>query len=231
MKPDLSRSLALVIMLGILLTALSGCWNPFAPDKGDDPPPQPPANYRDRLHPDDVIHNLETSYEYKNAQEYLYCLAEEFIFHTSPADQNDPDNPLDEEWFKQDERDIHEAMFAEDSNVDRIRLTLTVVNAPNEPNPGPDPESTHDDTWLYRVAVDLQVVVPPPDGGENLILLANADQQYLFSVDPNETGPNGEDLWEVLEWWDLEDGQYRLPAGETCDIKTTFGRIKARFIE
>jgi hypothetical protein len=229
MKPNLSRSLALVIVLGILLTALSGCWNPFAPDKGKDPPPRPPASYRDRLHPDDVIHNLQTSYEYMNAQEYLYCLAEEFIFHTSPADQNDPENPLEEQWFKQDERDIHNAMFADGSNVERIRLTLTVVSSGF--NEGGDPGSTLDDTWDYRVAVDLQVVVPPPDGGENLILLANADQDYVFSVDPNETGPNGEDLWEVLEWWDLEDGSYRLPAGDSCDIRSTFGRIKARFIE
>ena len=87
--------------------------------------------------------------------------------------------------------------------VERIRLTLTTVHTEFDPGVSPD---TSDDTWQYRVGVDLQVIVDSDEYDEPLILLANADQDFEFAVDPDETGPEGEDLWEIASWHDLEDG-------------------------
>ncbi len=201
MRENLARGLVIVSVLGALLVAVGGCWNPFAPPDDPDPPDPHPASYVIRSQPDSVLHNLTTAYVYRNAREYLDCLAEEFLFHPSEADQGDPSNPLPETWGKLTEQDIHENMFGEGSDVDRITLTLTHIS--DAFSAGASPDSTYDDTWEFQEGVDLRVIIPIP--GDELILLATADQLFVFQVDPHEVGPQGQDLWEVRDWWDLQD--------------------------
>jgi hypothetical protein len=224
-----TRSLALLTVLAILLMALGGCWNPFAPPDGDPGDPGDSETYRYRLTPEDVLHNLTTAYEYMNSEEYLLCLAEEFVFKTALTDQNDPNNPLPPEWGKQTERDIHLNMFADDSNVDRITLDLTDRNI--EFVEGPFPDQTDDDTWRYTEEVDLRVYIPLPD--DDLIYLATADNMFTFQVDadPGQVGPNGEPLWEIIEWEDLEDRAAGALRRDPNTEITSVGRIKSRYLE
>ena len=49
------RRLAVSMLLAVLALTLSGCWNPFAPDPVP-PVPIDPAEYRDRITPEDVLH-------------------------------------------------------------------------------------------------------------------------------------------------------------------------------
>ncbi len=217
----------MLLALGLILTMAGGCSNPFAPPGGGGGGGGGEASYRDRLSPTDALHNLDTAYEYKNADEYLACLAEDFIFYTAEADQNDPQNPLPEDWDKQIERGIHENMFGDETDVDRITLTLT--NQSIDYNSGADPLDPSDDTYAYVEAVDLRVYIPIP--GDDLILLATANNMFVFGVDPNEVGPNGETLWEVKEWHDLDERSGSLVSEGSTAESTSVGRLKAGFLE
>lgn len=222
-----TRILTMLVALGLVVAVAGGCSNPFAPPGGGDGGGGGgEASYRDRLTPADVLHNLDTAYEYKNADEYLACLAEEFIFFTAEADQNNPEEPLPEDWDKQTERLIHENMFGDNSDVDRITLTLT--NQGIEYDQGQDPEDPMDDRYSYVEAVDLRVYIPIP--GDDLILLATANNMFVFGIDPNEVGPNGETLWEVKEWHDLDERRGGQVEGSTAE-STSVGRLKAGFLE
>ncbi len=223
------RSLALLTVLAVLLVGLGGCWNPFAPDEGDGNGGGESETYRYRLTPEDVLHNLTTAYEYMNAEEYLLCLAEEFMFLTAEADQNDPNEPLPPDWGKQVEREIHENMFGDESDVDRITLDLT--DGPIEFVPGPFPDETYDDVWMYTEEVDLRVFIPLPD--DELMYLATADNMFTFQIDldPGQVGPNGEPLWEIIEWEDLEERAGAVHRGDPDTEITSVGRIKSRYLE
>jgi len=223
MERTLNRTTMLVLVLALAAGSLGGCSNPFSPPEGD-PIPNPPP---ERTSPQNVLLVLTRSYEDMSAQDYLDCLAEEFIFYTAEADQNDPNNPLPEDWDKQTERVIHENMFAEGTDVDRITLTLT--NQSIDFIPGPDPEDPLDDRYAYVEAVDLRVFIPIP--GDDLILLATANNMFVFQIDPNELSSEGEPLWEIVEWHDLDERSggpvHEGPATELASV----GRVKTHSLE
>ena len=174
--------------------------------------------YPERTTPDNCLARLVAAYENMNLYAYLDCLAEDFVFHTAEADQNDPNNPLPPDWDKETEREIHENMFGPDTNV--ARITISHYTETSEFDPGSDP-GTADDTWDYEEDVYLMLYIPLPGG--DLIYLVTADQRFLFHVDPDQSGQGGEDLWEIVEWWDVDpwDGERREDS--------TWGSIKALY--
>jgi hypothetical protein len=200
----LRRLLASGLILVLALSA-AGCWNPFAPPEGDDPPPVK-VSYKLRTSPENVLYNLKTAYIYRNIDEYVDCLAEEFEFHLSPEDTE-----IGEWWGKQTESDIHAAMFDRDSNVERIELVLTDKERYHDE--GELPLDPMDDRWHCWEGTDLRVTVI---------------EEFIFRIDPLEVGPEGETLYEVIEWWDLEDsgGTLRVTPGVE---RVTFGGLKALY--
>jgi hypothetical protein len=188
-----TRRLAVYVLLAVLVFTLSGCWNPFAPDKGKQKPVEP-ADYHDRESPEDVIHNLKTAYVWKNAAEYLDCLSEDFIFYPTDEDVQNPNNGIPPEWYKDTETNTHQNMFASGSNVESITLQLTEITSEHIPGIPDDPT---DDIYIYREDVDLRV---------NLIngvtLLATAPSEYYFRVDEDQQGENGELWYEIYLWYD-----------------------------
>lgn len=227
MSKHVLRWLAAFVLAAVAGSTVVGCWNPFAPEGGGDTPPVK-VQYKPRTSPANVIYNLNTAYKFRNADEYLACLAENFEFTLNPEDSGNPDNDLPVSWGKQEERDIHRAMFSDttavDHRVDHIDLTLTNIFI--EFDQGADPNIQEDDRYTYREDTDLRVYI-----GE-LTLLADANQDFVFQIDPDETGENGETLWEVVEWFDLQ-GDTR--GKELTDVSTegaepiSFGRLKAMF--
>lgn len=191
----------LTALAAVVLLTLTGCASKSTgPEDTDDSP-----HYKLRTGPANIIYNLNTAYEWMDAEEYLDCFAEDFEFTLNPDDLGNPDNPLPESWGKQEERDIHEAMFSDATNVGHVDLTLTNVSV--DFDAGADPYDTSDDRYTYREGTDLRVTI-----GE-LIFLANADQQFVFRVDADETGPNGQTLWEIIEWHDLQCGRHESSWG------------------
>jgi hypothetical protein len=187
------RRLAVFALLAVLVFALSGCWNPFAPNKGKTKPIEP-ADYRDRETPEDVIHNLRTAYIWKNAAQYLDCLSEDFIFYPTDEDVQDPNANIPPEWYKPQESEMHTNMFDSGSDVESISLVLTEMTSEYiEGIPG----DLSDDIYIYREGVDLRV---------NLVtgttLLATAPSEYWFRVDQDQQGEGGEIWWEIYLWYD-----------------------------
>jgi len=212
-----ARPTLAIILLAALALGLAGC-SLFAPEEGgggggggDD--------YKERTTRPNVIHNLIRSYQEMEADEYVDLLADDFEFWLNPADLNDPQNPLPDYWGRAEEAAVAHNMLDEGTNVISIALTLTQLGSETE-IPGPNPEDPS--TWVVVYDVDLFVYLP-----NDLTLWANAAAQYTFSEDPNETGPNGETLWEILKWEDIDDPARPTVPGDfelisITDLKASF---------
>ncbi len=188
------RRLAVCVLLAVFALTLGGCWNPFNPDDGD-PVEIPPPDFRDRLTPEDVLHNLKTAYIWMDPGEYLDCLSEDFEFYPNEDDVNDPELDIDPIRRKADEQLMHENMFAHDSNVESITLTLTITSIVHDEGVPGDPL---DDTWICIVDVDLRVNLYG-----DLTYLATAPSEFHMRVDIDQWGPNDEPLREINFWYDL----------------------------
>jgi hypothetical protein len=203
-----NRMCVLLLSCACAVLLIGGC-SSSGPEI-DDPDDHP--EYKARTSPDNVLYNLITAYENRNADEYLACLSDSAVFHLNPADVNDPQNPLPPYWGKDEEETIHRNMFADDSDVESISLTLTTTTFDYLADAN---------RWQYRDAVDLRVTVT--DVPENTTYHATAPVDFLFQIDPNEVGPQGQPLWEIIHWWDLWDRPGDL------DESTSWGGIKALY--
>jgi hypothetical protein len=211
------RACAGVALLALLAWGLGGCWNPFAPPKGD--PPPDPITWELRDSPQHVLDNLITAYKNKDAAHYLDCLAEDFIFFLNPAEVIEDPDLEPGYWGKAEERVVHEGMFGDgEFHADHITLTLSLIGDPIsiEPHPG----EIH---WQYKEAVDLSVYVGDTQ------YWATAPSMFEFRIDQDQVGPNGETLWEIVNWYDLESTS-REDVVTADDIESvSFGRAKAIF--
>ncbi len=222
MSKHVLRWMATCVLSVVVVAAVAGCWNPFAPGETDDSH-DIDIQYKLRTSPDNVIYNLNTAYKWMNAEQYLACLAEDFVFTLNPEDYENPDSELPPSWGKQEERDIHQNMFADTTNVDRIDLTLTYQWYVYDT--GAEQDDPYDDRFTYREGTDLRVWV-----GE-YTYWANADQEFVFKIDQDEVGPHGETLWEIAEWFDIQkpdDGKIRADDGSGTE-EVSFGRLKSMF--
>ena len=70
--------------------------------------------------------------------------------------------------------------------------------------------------------LDLRVSL---SGG--LILLASTPSEYHFRIDIDQTGPNGETLWEIYKWFDL--GRVTKIVHDPDEEHMSLGQLKARF--
>ncbi|MCK4511793.1 hypothetical protein KAW64_08645, partial [bacterium] len=187
---------------------------------GPESPPGP--EFRDRTTPVNVIYNLELAYEEMNAEEYLDCLSEDFIFFPSPADLQDPTNDMPDEWYKSDETSMHDKMFTGDDAVESITLTLTHTTIEHDPG---DPGDPLDDIYVYVEAVDLMVNLYT---GQSY--LATAPSEYWFRVDTDQSGEDGEIWWEIYMWFDLDPAPPGARGGgDGRTESTSWGSIKAMY--
>jgi hypothetical protein len=209
---SMNRASVLLLSSACVALLIGGCSSTGT--EIEDPGDQPGYEYKIRTSPENVLYNLCTSYEFRNADEYLACLADSAVFHLNPADVNNPQNPLPPYWGKDEEETIHRNMFAEESDVESISLTLTTSNIIYLPNLN---------RWQYSDAVDLRVTVT--DVPENTTFHATAPSEFLFQIDPNEVGPHGEQLWEIIHWWDLS----AMNRPGNLVSPTTWGKIKTLY--
>ncbi len=172
-----------------------------------------------RTSPAEVIDQLEAAYVAMDTLNYLDCLSGDFIFYPCEADVQDPNGSMPDEWYKPDERTMHENMFDEEGYVTSIQLTLTNTLIFWDEQ---DPEDPLDDIYSHTEGVELWVNLLG-----HMTYLVDGPQQYLLRVDPDEEGPYGEMMWEIYEWYDL-DGER---GGEGADGRenTTWGSVKALF--
>ncbi len=181
----------LAIAAALIATALglSGCSSGCTcPDEVED-------IYPARTSPQNVIEKLRLAYVNMDADAYVDCLADDFTFHVNPRIAGNPDLDVPETWDRTFEETIHRAMFAENSSAERVALTLTTVSKEwNE----------SDGLWRYTEAPDVRVTVTG-----DLTFYANSPQRFVLAIDEDRTGRDGEELWAIVEWHDLEESWTR----------------------
>jgi hypothetical protein len=166
-----------------------------------------------RTSPAEVIDQLNAAYVAMDTLNYLDCLSGDFIFY--PCELEIPS-----EWYKPDERTMHENMFDESSDVMSILLTLTTTEVVHDT--GIDPQDPLDDIYVHTEAVDLRVNLYGA-----VTFLATAPSEFHLRVDPDEQGPYGETMWEVYLWYDLGGEGRGNVSGREGDA--TWGSIKALY--
>jgi len=204
------RSLVAAMLIAILALG-AGCSNSAGPDEDED------AGYVVRSSPKRAVRKLVETYEAMDEVEYADCFGADFEFWLNPGDLGDPHNPLPTYWGLTEELAIATNMLGDGTSVSSIQLTLTQLGDGVEipaPNPG-DPS-----TWVYTYSVDLYVHVP-----NDFTYWANAASRFTMAVDPDETGPGGETLWEIVKWEDID-----MPTlGGDRTEESTWTSIKAMF--
>lgn len=212
MQRTAARLRPAIILLVALALGLSGC-SLFSPENGD-PPGTVTGGYKERTTCPNVIHNLTRAYQEMESEEYIELLADDFTFWPNPSDVNDPGSTIPEYWGRTDEAQIAHNMLDEGvTNVLSIQLTLTQLGSEVE-IPGPTPQDPV--MWQYVYSVDLYVHLP-----NDLTYWANAPSRYTFAEDPNETGPNGETLWEIYKWEDIDAPSRTTAPDGTVQISMT----------
>jgi len=172
-----------------------------------------------RTSPAEVIDQLQGAYVAMDVVNYLDCLSEDFVFYPCEEDVQDPNQGIPSEWYKNMEQIIHFNMFGGESDVESIQLTLTNTLIFWDEQ---DPEDPRDDIYSHTEDVDLRVNLH-----DQLTFLATEPSMYLLRVDPDEVGPYDELMWEIYEWYDLEDWGLGGASERTEDA--TWGGIKALF--
>jgi hypothetical protein len=203
---------AAALSLAALVLTVTGCSSSLGPDDG------PSGDvYPARTHPDSTIAKLARAYRRMDAEAYLDCLAADFIFFLNGDDIAANPN-LPDYWGKAQEREIHEKMFSDSSDVQSVWLTLTQFG---QPCPVANPVPGEPDLWEYCENTDLWVHLP-----NDLTYWANAGAAFLLRVNPDSTGPAGESTWEIAEWQDVNKF-----TGKRGEESASWGRIKACFLD
>jgi len=171
-----------------------------------------PSDYLLRTTPVNAVEKFRQAYAAMDGFAVLECFADTFSFWLNPADLQDPGNPLPESWDLADESTITWNMFGPDTNINSVYLTLSQFGDPVQ-IPAP---AGADSGWAYVYSVDLFVYLP-----NDLTLWGNASARFELFVDPDETGPAGETLWEIARWYDIDD-PYRVE-------ESSWGSIKAMY--
>ncbi|MCK5596941.1 MAG: hypothetical protein KAJ04_05800 [Candidatus Eisenbacteria sp.] len=211
-----TTSLAAGVAAAVILAAclLAGCSSSTGPEY----PPDSDVHYFARTEVDSVMANLRLAYENQHLTRYMYCLAEDFTFY--PSESTLAENEwIPESWGRVTEHQIHNNMFRSSGFVHEIVLGLLQEGEPVEvpgPNPG-DPV-----TYEYTFGVDLCV-----NCQDSLQYVATAPSLFVLRIDPDEVGPAGEPLWEIIQWFDLdEQGSCGRPV-----MPTSWGELKAIFLD
>ncbi|MFH1690046.1 MAG: hypothetical protein ABIE42_07380 [Candidatus Eisenbacteria bacterium] len=196
---------ALLTACGVLLAA---CSNSSGPSESDDP---------GATSAQEVLADFMQSYNERDVDGLLDCLSADFRFYFTEEDQQHwPQLPP---WFyKSDEQQVHENMFGDDWNVGSITLNLVPTSV--ETIPGGGSGRASGDTVVIRVASDLRVNLL-----NDITYLATNSQEFRFREVSGSREDDGQTLWEMFAWYDLEDEK-----GDRIE-ESGWGAIKSLFLE
>jgi hypothetical protein len=206
----MARSRAIVTLLALTGALLWGCSHPT---DNEGPPDLP---YPLRSSPDSLMVQFVWAYNNTDLDVYLDCFADSMVFYLNPDEV--AGNPELEPgyWRKAVEDTIHAHMFGDGAmSADGIELTLTTtavdtVSVPDGRGVG----------WEYTEAVDLRLYI---DGGWTF--WATAPSVFVIRQDPDDVGPNGEPLYEIWEWREID---HFMRDGVRA-VQSSWGSIKALY--
>ena len=179
-----------------------------------------PNDYVLRTTPVNAVEKFRQAYAAMDAFAVLDCFADTFSFWLNPQDLNDPQNPLPESWDLGDESTITWNMFGPGTNINNISLALSEIGDPVQlPAPGGG-----DPGWAYTYNVDMFAYL------DQLTFWANAAARFELFIDPDETGPAGETLWEIARWHDIDD-PYRVESRSWGFIKSLYRESRGERVQ
>ena len=186
-KPGLQRIKIFIVSAVITVVVVSGCWNPFSPNTGGEPPPVQYHSPVDSAYK--VLENLEYAYISRDIGHYLACFRDDFEFHLLEVDWNDynDDGTIDTYWGLDLEEQYHINMF-NSTNVTSIDLNLSGTQQSVWTG---DPTGQ---SYQLQRTFELKVFTTISPG---YIATGSA----LFICRPDTT--TGE--WYIWQWWDLSD--------------------------
>lgn len=206
------RFLAIVALLGLAGALVCGC---SSPADHETPPDLP---YPLRSSPDSLMAQLEWAYSNMDLEVYLDCFADSLVFYLKEDDVAEHPELEPGYWRKAVEDTIHAHMFGDGAmSASRIELTLTTtaidtVSVPEERGRGVGLE--------YAEAVDLRVYV-----GGGWMYWATAPSIFVIREDPDDVGPDGETLYEIWEWREIDPWARDGARAE----QSSWGSIKALY--
>ena len=186
----IERSLRPVILAAAACAlALSGCWNPFDPDEGDDPPPSVYYDFCDSAWK--CVANLEYAYTARDIDLYLACFRDDFEFHLLQVDWDDynGDGIDDTYWGLDLEEQFHEAMFPA---VVLIELSFG-SGVQWQPWSGDPTGQSLQGIYNFDLKVYTDISGPQPEG-------YRATGQAKFICRPDSTGE-----YYIWQWWDQSE--------------------------
>jgi hypothetical protein len=153
------------------------------------------AQYPLRTSPANTVDKLAMAYEAMDLAAYVDCLAGPFAFYLCPDDlESNPELP--EFWGRPTESVIHENMFSPTSPLESISAELAIIGSQHDA--GADPADPWDDTWTLLVTTGIAFHFP-----NDLIRWLDTDQELVVRLDPDDEGPGGEELYEIIEWAEM----------------------------
>lgn len=185
-KPVNKHIRIFIVSAAITAIIVSGCWNPFSPNTGINPPPPQYHNPVDSAYK--VLQNLEYAYVSRDIGHYLNCFRDDFEFHLLEIDWDDynGDDIIDRYWGLDQEEAFHINMF-NSTNVTSIDLVLEG----NQQSPWTgDPTGQ---SYQLQRTFSLKVYMNPNG------YIATGSALFICRPDTN----TGE--WYIWQWWDLSD--------------------------
>ena len=207
----MARSTAVVALLALTGALVWGCSHPT----NHEIPPDLP--YPLRSSPDSLMAQLAWAYEDMSLGVYLDCFADSFVFYLSEEEVEENPELEPGYWRKAVEETIHAGMFGGSAvSADSIRLALTTTEIDTVSVPDGRGRGTG---WEYREAVFLRLYVGDTE------YWATKPSVFVIRQDPDDVGPNGQTLYEIWEWRELDDGK----CGGRQAVMRSWGALKALY--
>ena len=176
-KPEFFRIRFLIILMVLFIFTIR-CNNPFSTREPEKPSGKV-VNIRPANQPEDVIHNLEISFENLITDEFLKTFSEDFVFNPDETDSIKYELEFAGVWDKESEMEFTYNFL--DSNV----VKLISIPGKDSPHYEYHPES---DSYEYDYFIDIT-----PMEGSPYVVLGRA---YLYFR------KNDEDNYEIVRWID-----------------------------
>lgn len=197
---------ALIVLVMVLAT---GC--------SDDGPTSPfPYTATQATSPVDVVHLLNSALETRNVLQYDSLLTRDYTFVFNPEDAADDTLGIPPSWGYSDEMQAMRDLFRSD-DVEEIKAQW-------ELNPMEESEVPGADGMIVIFNIFIEVTTRLPSG-EPLFLQAMGTSRLHLKQQP-WTDPNGENVWQMVQWDDLT---LRPSPNLAATRTTTWGQIKAGF--
>jgi hypothetical protein len=189
------------------------------------PPPPPTHEFKALTEREDVLNNIELSYNKRRIAPHDELLDPNFTFFFSPGDVG---GNIPEQWGRVDEMAVTTRLF--DSGLNQppyptcrsIRMDLKfesgVVWVEVIPSDFPD-EVWYTTTVYYEFTFEME-----PD----MTYIAVPGSQAQFTV--RNVGTDAAPQWRLVEWRDLASANFAALRSNTGTQASTWGTIKALYI-